>query len=180
MSNSPSAKLVDSAIALAALISVALIPLRGVAEEEQGCDSRAYVGVAASVLLPQGGAEKIHRAGGAALRAGVYCSEFFAAECEAASLENAAGFAAQGLWHWQGSELYGRLFGYSVFDPFFTFGARGWLGHGVGQVGPKAGLGSFWHLTEEWSLRAEADATLCIDSDESVAYSVCVGVQRFF
>lgn len=172
-------KAVSSAV-LAALLCASFSVPSARAEEEAGDFSRFNVGACAVLTLPQGGARGMRRLGGAALRGGMYCSEFFAVECEAAWLENAAGFAAQGLWHWQGSDLYGRLFGYSVFDPFFTFGARGWLGHGIGQAGPKVGTGAFWHLTDEWSIRAEADAALCLDSDEAAVFTVCVGVQRWF
>ena len=142
--------------------------------------SRAYVGVAGAMTLPQGGASHMRRLGGAALRGGWYMSDFLAVEGEAAWLENAAGLAVQGLWHWQDADLYGRLFGYSAFDPFFTFGARGWIGDGLGQVGPKAGVGAFWHLTDNWSLRADADATLGLDSSVAMLYSLSLGVQFAF
>ena len=59
----------------------------------------------------------------------------YAQGADASDVRYATGFAAQGLWHWQDCELYGRLFGYSVFDPFFTLGARGWLGDGIGIPG---------------------------------------------
>ncbi len=149
-------------------------------EREEDDSAGVYVGVAGAMTLPQGGSDRMRRLGGAAVRAGWYLDEFWAVEGEAAWLENAAGFAAQGLWHWQDAEAYGRLFGYSAFDPFFTFGARGWLGHGIGQIGPKAGVGAFWHLTDNWSLRAEADATLGLDTDVEVHYTLSVGVQYSF
>ena len=117
---------------------------------------------------------------GAALRAGFYGTDFIALECEAACVEDMAGFALQGLWHWQGAEFYNRLFGYSAFDPFFTLGARGYLGSDGGQVGPKAGTGAFWHLTDEWSLRADADVALCLDGGQWAAFTVSIGIQRFF
>ena len=152
-----------------------------VAEEyEDDGLSCAYVGVSGVVLLPQGGASHMRRLGGASLRGGWYMSEFLAGEGEAAWTENAAGLCAQGLWHWQGADLYGDLFGYSQFDPFFTFGARGWIGDGIGQAGPKAGVGAFWHLTDDWSLRADADATLGLDSDVAMVYAVTIGVQFAF
>lgn len=169
-----------AALAVLAWASAAKASQPVAAPEADDGLSGFYVGAAAALSLPQGGTVHMRRVGGAALRGGMYFSEFLSAECEAAWMENAAGFAAQGLWHWQDAGLYGNLFGYSVFDPFFTFGARGWIGHGVGQVGPKAGVGAFWHLTDEWSLRADADAALCLDSGEAVVYSVSVGIQRSF
>ena len=150
------------------------------AEREEDDSAGAYIGVSGAMTLPQGGSDRMRRLGGAAVRAGWYLGEFWSVEGEAAWLENSAGFATQGLWHWQAADAYGRMFGYSQFDPFFTFGARGWLGDGLGQVGPKAGVGAFWHLTDNWSLRADADATLGLDGVVEVLYTLSVGVQYSF
>ena len=141
--------------------------------------AETYVGLSGSLLLPQGGS-KMHRLGGASVRVGSYLNENWAVEGEAAWLENAAGLSAQALGHLQGWDLYGNLFGYSRFDPFVTLGAKGWIGHGCGQVGPKAGLGAFYHLTDNWSLRADADATLGLETNCEVLYSLAVGVQYSF
>ena len=97
------------------------------AEREEVDSAGAYIGVSGAMTLPQGGSDRMRRLGGAAVRAGWYLGEFWSVEGEAAWLENSAGFAAQGLWHWQSADVYGRMFGYSQFDPFFTFGARGAL-----------------------------------------------------
>ena len=148
------------------------------AEEEAGFD-RWYVGVAGQMMLPQGGS-RLHHVGGAALRGGYYLTENWAVEGEVAWLENFAGMGAAALGHFQGGDLYGDLFGYSRFDPFMTFGVRGWAGHGGGQVGPKAGLGAFYHLTDEWALRADADATLGLETNCEMLYSLSVGVQYSF
>ena len=148
------------------------------AEEEVGFD-RWYVGAAGQMMLPQGGS-KMHHIGGAAVRGGYYLTENLAIEGEAAWMENAAGLSVQALGHFQGWSLYGDLFGYSQFDPFVTLGAKGWIGHGAGQVGPKAGLGAFYHLTDEWSLRADADATLGLETNCEMLYSLSVGVQYSF
>ena len=148
------------------------------ADEEVGFD-RWSVGVAGQMLLPQGGSGRRHL-GGAALRGGYSFAENWAAEGEAAWLEDAAGLGVAALGHFQGWDLYGDLFGYSRFDPFVTFGARGWIGDGCGQVGPKAGLGAFYHLTDSWSLRADADATLGLETDCEMLYSLSVGVQYSF
>ncbi len=147
--------------------------------EEASDDTGGYVGVAAAITLPQGGSS-MRRLGGGALRAGWYFDEFLALEGEVAWLENAAGLGVDALWHLQGWSLYGDLFGYSRFDPFFTAGARGWIGGSAGQVGPSAGVGTFWHLTDEWSLRFDAAATLGLDTATEVVYSLSVGVQRSF
>ena len=142
--------------------------------------AETYVGASGTLLLPQGGS-RLHRVGGASVRGGYYLTEDLAVEGEAAWLEDVAGLAAGALWHWQGASLYGDLFGYSRFDPFFTVGAKGWIGRrGAGQVGPKAGLGAFYHLTDNWSLRAEADATLGLDVETEVDYTVSAGVQYSF
>ena len=121
----------------------------------------------------------MRRLGGGCMRAGWYLGDYWSVEGEAAWLENAAGLGAGALWHLQGWSLYGDFFGYSQFDPFVTAGARGWIGDG-GQVGPSAGAGAFWHLTEEWSLRFDASATLGLDSRTEVVYVLAAGVQRSF
>ena len=167
---------------LASLAVACCLPAFGSdGQEAESCDfDRYYAGVSGAMVLPQGGAAHMRRLGGASLRGGWYATEFFAVEGEAAWLENAAGLAVNGVWHWQDSDFYGRLFGYSPFDPFFTVGARGWVGGGLGQVGPKAGIGAFWHLTDSCSLRADADATLGLDSEVAVLYSLSIGVQFSF
>ena len=168
--------------ALLLLSLASMAPLSSLAAEELAEDSGgagAYIGVAASLTLPQGGSA-MRRLGGGALRVGCYLCEFWAVEGEASWLENAAGLGVDSLWHLQGCSLYGDLFGYSRFDPFVTVGARGWIGGSAGQVGPKAGVGAFWHLTETWSLRLDADATLGLDSRAEVVYSLAAGVQYSF
>jgi hypothetical protein len=108
------------------------------------------------------------RLGGATARVGYYVTEALAVEADAAWLEDCAGLGVQGLWH---------IWGYERFDPFLTFGARGWID---GDLGPVAGLGAFYHLTDNWSLRADAQATLGIDSDCDMVYSLGAGVQYTF
>ena len=104
--------------------------------------AETYVGLSGSVTLPQGGS-RMHRVGGAAIRGGTYLTEDWAVEGEVAWLENFASLGVQALGHFQGWGLYSDLFGYSRFDPFVTLGAKGWVGDGCGQGGPKAGLGAF-------------------------------------
>lgn len=141
--------------------------------------AETYVGLSGSVTLPQGGS-RMHRVGGAAIRGGTYLTEDWAVEGEVAWLENFAGLGVQALGHLQGWGLYGDLFGYSRFDPFVTLGAKGWVGDGCGQVGPKAGLGAFYHLTDSWSLRADADATLGLETNCEMLYSISAGFQYAF
>ena len=136
-------------------------------EEEDSAFDRWYVGASATLTLPQGG-HSMHRLGGATGRFGYYFTESFAVEADAAWLENCVGLGVQGLWH---------FYGYERFDPFMTFGARGWI---EGDVGPTAGLGAFYHLTDSWSLRADAQATLGLDGDCAMVYSFGVGVQYSF
>lgn len=156
-----------------AMLLVALIAAGGAWAEASAFEEdvveleRWYVGGAGTVVLPQGGAG-MRRLGGASARFGYYLTEFWAVEGEAAWLENAAGLAAGALWHW---------WGYVRFDPFFTFGVRGWI---RGDVGPKAGVGAFYHLTESLSLRFDADATLALDGETAMVYSVSGGLQWSF
>jgi len=110
----------------------------------------------------------MRRLGGASARLGFYFTEALSVEADAAWLEDCAGLGLQGLWH---------MYGYERFDPFLTFGARGWID---GDVGPSAGLGAFYHLTDSWSLRADAQATLGIDGDCEMVYSIGAGVQCSF
>ncbi|MBR3223221.1 MAG: hypothetical protein IKF72_13450 [Kiritimatiellae bacterium] len=148
------------------------------AEESSG-SAGGYVGAGASLTLPQGGSS-MRRLGGGSLRVGWYLGEFWAVEGEAAWLEDSAGLGVDALLHLQAWSLYGDLFGYSRFDPFVTAGARGWIGGAAGQVGPAAGVGAFWHLTEDWSLRFDAGATLGVDSRVETVYTLAAGVQRTF
>jgi hypothetical protein len=76
--------------------------------------------------------------------------------------------SVKGLWHW---------WGYEKFDPFFTFGASGWID---GEVGPTIGWGTFWHFNDYWSLRFDADATYGLDDADEMVYSVSLGVQCSF
>ena len=164
-------------LSLASMASLSSLAAEELAEDSGGAG--AYIGVAASLTLPQGGSA-MRRLGGGALRAGWYLGEFWAVEGEASWLENAAGLGVDSLWHLQGCSLYGDLFGYSRFDPFLTAGARGWVGDGSGQVGPAVGIGTFWHLTDDWSLRFDAVATLGLDSRVEVVHAISIGVQRSF
>lgn len=129
-----------------------------------------YVGASAELMLPQGGS-RLHHLGGAALRVGYYLNDFWAAEGALGWLEDAASLDADILWHW---------WGYERFDPFFTFGAKGCLGRAGGQVGPKFGIGAFYHLDDHFSLRADADALLGVESEVEIVYAFLVGVQYSF
>lgn len=164
---------------LAFVLCLMSVVLAAAADEETDGFDRWQVGVAAALTMPQGGSPMRH-VGGATLRGGYYLSESWAAEGEVAWLENSAGLSVNALGHFQGWNFYGDLFGYSRFDPFVTVGARGWIGCDGGQVGPKVGLGAFYHLTDEWSLRADADATLGLETRCEMLYALAVGVQYSF
>lgn len=162
------------------LLTAALLTLSSFAQETETSASDVwYAGVAPALRLPQGGSG-LRRLGGAGIFGGRYMGEFWAVEGSAAWLEDQAGLSLQALGHWQGCELYGRYFGYSRFDPFFTAGAGGWVGRGRGEVGPKAGVGAYYHLTDSWSLRGDADATLGLDRDVTMVYTLALGVRYSF
>ena len=138
------------------------------AEEDEIYElDRWYAGASATLVLPQGG-HSMRRLGGAAARFGYYFTEALSVEADAAWLEDCAGLGLQGLWH---------VCGYERFDPFLTFGVRGWID---GDVGPTAGFGAFYHLTDRWSLRTDAQATLGVDGDCRMVYAVGAGVQYSF
>ena len=159
-----------------AAILCALALFTAFADEEESVVRGAYVGVAGALTMPQGGS-RVSRAGGAIARAGVYLSDSCSIEASAGQLEGYTAFGAGALVHFYTFDLYDRFFGYSAFDPFFTAGANGWLGERRGQVGPSAGLGAFWHLDDNWSIRADATATLGLDADVEMLYTVTVGIQ---
>lgn len=105
---------------------------------------------------------------------------------ESCDVSASAGFGMQEtvltadvLAHFYGWELYDRYFGYSAFDPYLSVGAKGWIGSN-GAIGPKAGVGVFYHLDDHWSLKADADATLAVDQKASVLFSLSVGVHYAF
>ena len=155
-------------IVLAAVASFSAVSFAAGDEDGEGYEfDRLYVGASGTLVIPQGGCD-MRRLGGATARIGYYVSESFAVEADAAWLEDCAGLGVQGLWH---------FWGYERFDPFMTFGARGWID---GDLGPVAGLGAFYHLTDNWSLRADAQATLGIDGGCDMVYSFGVGVQYTF
>ena len=164
-------------VSLVTLSSLASFP--AVAADDPS-SAPAYLGAAGTLTLPQGGS-RLRRLGGAAVRGGVYLSDFWAVEGDVAWQENAAGLGVDALVHVQAWSGYGDLFGYSAFDPFVTAGARGWLvSDGDGQVGPQMGLGAFYHLDDSWSLRAEANVTLGVETRVEAIYTISVGVQNGF
>ena len=144
--------------------------------EEENVSHGAYAGAAGALTLPQGGS-RVNRAGGALLNAGVYLFDGYAIEASVGQLEGFTAFGVDALVHFYTFDLYDRFFGYSAFDPFFTIGANGWLDGRRGQVGPSAGLGVFWHLDDNWSIRTDATATLGLDTDVEMLYTVTVGLQ---
>ena len=158
-----------------AAIFCALAILSAAAAEEEASNG-AYVGVSGALMLPQGGS-RLDRAAGGLLRAGVHLADDWAIEASAGQLERLTAFNAGALVHFYMFDIYDRFFGYSAFDPFFTAGASGWLDHRRGQVGPSAGIGAFWHLDDNWSIRADAAATLGLDTEVEMLYTVAVGIQ---
>lgn len=159
-------------------LGAALAPLLAVAASaEEPAESGWYAGGAAQLVLPQGGS-RMRRLGGGAARAGRYITDSLALECEAAWLEDSAALAARAVWHLHGWEEFDMLFGYERLDPFLSAGARGWVHDG--QVGPSAGLGAFYYLTDDWAFRFDAEATLGLDTRVETVYSISAGIQYFF
>jgi len=156
------------------LLAIFLLTVAALSASAEG-----YIGVGGVLSLPQGGSS-MRRSGGAAVRGGVYLSDNWAVEGEIAWQEKLAGLGMQALGHWSAWEWYDQMFGFSAFDPFVTLGARGWLGDEAGQVGPKAGLGAFYHFDDHWSLRLDADATLGLDTKVEMVYTLGVGLQYAF
>lgn len=128
---------------------------------------RWYTGARAVAVIPQGGGEMRNLCGAGAYL-GYYIDDFLTVEFSSAWLEDAAALSLKGLWHW---------WGYERFDPFFTFGASGWIN---GEVGPTLGWGAFWHLNDYWSIRFDADATYGLDDADEMVYSIALGLQWSF
>lgn len=126
--------------------------------------SRYQVSTAAKLMIPESG----RVFAGAGLRASYYLNEFWAAEAGAALLEDKGYFDVDILWHW---------YGYERFDPFFTFGAAVLTSD---AVGPKAGVGAFYHLDDFWSLRFDGEAMMNLDGETRMNYAFALGIQYAF
>ena len=166
-------KPISKLMAISLVLVACVVPFSTARSQENGSMdeeydfNQMYVGVSATMLLPQGGSG-MRRLGGGTQRIGYYLSESLAVETDAAWMEDCVGLGIQGLWH---------CWGYERFDPFLTFGARGWIS---GDFGPVAGIGAFYHLTDNWSLRGDAQATLGMDGDCKMVYTLGLGVQYTF
>ena len=166
------------------------------AEEVDDGVSYGYVGAAGGLLLP-GNGNCLKRAALVAARGGWYLDEYLAFEGEALCAPHASsdvggtavwGGSVQALWHLSGWEAFDKLFGCERFAPFLTCGAQALCAprhvfadnsHRTG-IGPSAGFGAFYHLTDNWSLRAEARAALAVDSPCGMTYSLLAGIQYSF
>ena len=135
----------------------------------------AYVGATGTLSFRQGGG----RVGGGDIRIGAELSDVLSPELDAGWHENSAFLALRDIVHFSAFDLYDRFFGYSRFDPFFMLGGGGWVG-GFRQYGPLAGIGTFWHLDDNWSVRVDASAMLGLDGECEMLYSVSAGLQYSF
>lgn len=179
---------------IAALFAVCVgLSARG--DEAESFD-RWYAGASGGMLLP-GNGNSLKRAGMVTVRGGWYATEFVAVEAEALCAPNASsggghatvwGGSLQGLWHLSGWEEFDMLFGCERFDPFVTCGVQALCAtrhafaddsHRTG-IGPSIGFGAFYHLTDRWSLRADARAAMSVDSPCGMVYSLTAGLQFSF
>lgn len=126
---------------------------------------RWFAGASAVLVLPEGGSH-MNRVAGPAARFGCYLNEFWAVEAGGVWAENRAAAAAGILWHW---------WGYERLDPFFTFGFRDWIDT---DFGPAGGIGTFFHLDDDWSLRFDAGATLGVSDGCDMLWQFAFGIQR--
>ena len=156
-----------------------------------------YTGVSGGWLLP-GCGNTLSRAGEVSFRVGrSFGDEVCAWELDAACAptvgthdghEALTGLASRGLYHLNGFEEFDRLFGCERFDPFVSaggalrFGAR----HAFADrshrtaLGPTVGLGAFYHLTDNLSLRFDMQAMLAVDSPCGLLCSAGLGLQWTF
>ena len=177
--SSPLVKKMTAVVKVVSMIALLVLTSASFAADEAADFDRFFVGVSGTVMLPQGGS-RLRNVGGVAVRGGCYLTADWAFEADVSWLEDSLGLGVDALGHLQGWDFYGDLFGYSRFDPFVTLGVRGWVDDGRGQVGPKAGLGAFYHLTDAWAIRADADATLGLETECEMLYTLFVGVQCSF
>lgn len=137
------------------------------------------VGWQASSMMPSGGADVKGGVGGG-ITAGCDITENFGLEADVVCHGHTLQFGAEGIWRWQGSSLYSDFFGYSRFDPFSSLGISCVVGRGGDQAGPKAGVGAYYHLDNNWSLRFDADAVLALAGRCEMVFSVSAGVVYSF
>ena len=161
---------------IASIVTACFAALSAFAQEADDFD-RFYAGGDAVLVLPQGGGD-MKRLGGAAARVGYYLTDAWALEGTASVLENRTGLSVGALWHWHGCEEFNKLFGYERLDPFFTFGVKGWMTDG--DVGPCAGLGTLYYLSDRWAFRCDADLTLGLERETEAVFSLGAGLQFSF
>lgn len=160
--------------------------------EVESSGYEGYAGVGGGMILP-GNGNGLHRAAEASAIVGWYFTEKVAIETTAVWAPNSAGSSVWGvgvrsLAHFSVWEEFDRLFGGERLDPFFTFGAMARFSshHDFADsshrtaIGPTAGVGCFYHLTDAWSIRAECNAQLACDSPCGMIYGVLVGLQYSF
>ena len=148
-----------------------------------------YFDAAGGMFFPGGGSSLRRGAAEAVLRAGAYAADDLAFEVSALSAPNVSsaarghaavsGASVDALWH---------MFGYERFDPFLVAGAHSLFsskhvfadGARRTAFGPEAGIGFFYHLTDNASVRFDARAAMLADGPCGMAYSVCGGLQLSF
>ena len=137
-----------------------------------------YAGAAAGMTLAGGGSELARRPAVFA-RTGTYLDDYTALELEAGTAFPCAALGARAVWHLANIPEFGRLFGYERFDPFITFGARGFIGS---AAGPSAGCGALYYLGDTWALRFDADWTLALGEAGGAGslFALAFGVQYTF
>ena len=163
-----------SAVACVAMVAMATAYADEATSAIPGMDP-VYVGVAGTLSFRHGGG----RVGGGDIRIGAELSDVLSPELDAGWHEKSAFLALRDIVHFSAFDLYDRFFGYSRFDPFFMLGGGGWVG-GFRQYGPLAGIGTFWHLDDNWSVRVDASAMLGLDGECEMLYSVSAGLQYSF
>ena len=148
-----------------------------------------YFDAAGGMFFPGGGSSLRRGAAAAALRAGTYLADDLAIEASCLSAPHVSsttrghaavtGASADALWH---------VFGYERFDPFLVAGAHSLFsakhvfadGARRTAFGPEAGVGFFYHFTDNASFRFDARASMLVDDPCGMVYSVCGGLQFSF
>ncbi|MFA7174119.1 MAG: outer membrane beta-barrel protein [Kiritimatiellia bacterium] len=180
-------------LSLTMLLTLAIAPVMAQEEgkvplSEVNQSSRWYVSPGAGMMFFQGG-QPVDEGFNMVLRLGYDLTESWSTEAgvswapnitgSGVSAQNVNGFFLDGLYHFDRFER---------FDPFLSVGMGNYRAknrvfcEGDKHIvwGPRVGAGFFYHLTDRWSLRADAGSFMSIDQHCAMMYTFDLGVAYRF
>lgn len=166
------------------------------ARAEEVSFDRGYLESAGGILLP-GAGQSVRRAAEVQVRGGYYLTDVLALEgglfCAPHAATGVGGAVVAGgtlgaLMHLTAMDEFDKLFGSERIDPFVTFGGGAhFASHPAyaddsrrAAIGPMAGFGTFYHLTDTLSLRFDAQAFMGCGSPCCMSYALGMGLQWSF